>query len=66
MDESSIITYDHYKDLSSALSSLSPMDAVDNKEINQLLAKSKMNKYDPDGFRHTNIWELIELIASPQ
>jgi hypothetical protein len=66
MDESSIITYDHYKDLSSALSSLSPMDAVDNKEINRLLAQSKMNKYEPDGFRHTNIWELIELITSPQ
>ena len=42
------------------------MDAADNKEVNQLLAKSKMNKYDPDGFRHTNIWELIELIGGPQ
>jgi hypothetical protein len=66
MDESSIITYDHYKDLSSALNSLSPIDAAPNKEINQLLAKSKMNTYDPDGFRHTNIWELIELIGAPQ
>jgi hypothetical protein len=25
-----------------------------------------MSKYDPDGFRYTNIWELIELIGSPQ
>ncbi len=66
MDESSIITYDHYKDLSSALSSLSPMDTANNKEIKQLLAKSKMNKYDPDGFRYTKIRELIELIGAPQ
>lgn len=65
-DESSIITYDHYKDLSSALSSLSPMDAVSNKEVDELLSKSKMSKYDPDGFRYTNIWELIELTGGPQ
>lgn len=66
MDESSIITYDHYKDLSSALRSLSPMDVVSSKEIDEILSKSKMSKYDPDGFRYTNIWELIELIGSPQ
>ncbi|MDB4036630.1 hypothetical protein N9473_00980 [Polaribacter sp.] len=66
MDESSIITYDHYKDLSSALSSLSPMDAAADKEVNEILSKSKMNKYNPEGFRYTNIWELIELIGGPQ
>lgn len=66
MDESSIITYDHYKDLSSTLRSLSPMDVVSSKEIDEILSKSKMSKYDPDGFRYTNIWELIELIGSPQ
>ena len=66
MDESSIITYDHYKDLSSALSSLSPVGAVENKEINEILSKSKMKNYNPDGFRYTNIWELIELTGGPQ
>ena len=66
MDESSVITYDHYKDLSSALRSLSPMDVVSSKEIDALISKSKMSKYDPDGFRYTNIWELIELLGSPQ
>ena len=66
MDESSVVTYDHYKDLSSALRSLSPMDVISNKEIDALISKSKMSKYDPDGFRYTNIWELIELIGSPQ
>jgi hypothetical protein len=66
MDESSIITYDHYKDLSSALKSLSPVGISENKEINEILSKSKMKNYDPDGFRYTNIWELIELINSPQ
>jgi len=25
-----------------------------------------MNKYNPEGFRYTNIWELIELIGGPQ
>ena len=66
MDESSVITYDHYKDLSSALRSLSPMDVVSSKEIDALISKSKMSKYDPDGFRYTDIWELIELLGSPQ
>lgn len=66
MDESSIITYDHYKNLSSALSSLSPMNDFENKEINEILSKSKMNKYNPEGFRYTNIWELIELTGGPQ
>jgi hypothetical protein len=65
-DESSIVTYDHYKDLSSTLKSLSPMDVVSDNEVNNILSKSKMNKYDPDGFRYSNIWELIELIGSPQ
>jgi len=66
MDESSVITYDHYKDLSSALRSLSPMDVVSSKEIDALISKSMMSKYDPDGFRYTDIWELIELLGSPQ
>lgn len=66
MNESSIITYDHYKDLSSALKSLSPMDTDSNKDIEAILSKSKMNEYDPNGFRYTQIWELIELIGSPQ
>ena len=42
------------------------MDAVSNKEVDELLSKSKMSKYDPDGFRYTNIWELIELTGGPQ
>jgi hypothetical protein len=42
------------------------MDVISNKEIDALISKSKMSKYDPDGFRYTNIWELIELIGSPQ
>jgi len=66
IDESTITTYDHYKDLSSALKSQSPMDYISNKEINEILSKSKMSKYNPDGFRYTNIWELIEILGSPQ
>ena len=65
-NESSILTYDHYKDLSGALKSLSPMDGVSDKEINSIISKSQMNKYDPDGFRYQNIWEVIEFIGSPQ
>jgi hypothetical protein len=42
------------------------MDVVSSNEIDALISKSKMSKYDPDGFRHTNIWELIELLGSPQ
>ena len=34
--------------------------------LDVILSKSKMSKYDPDGFRYTNIWELIELVGSPQ
>ena len=52
--------------MSSALKSLSPVGISENKEINEILSKSKMKNYDPDGFRYTNIWELIELINSPQ
>ena len=37
-----------------------------NKEINEILSKSKMKNYNPDGFRYTNIWELIELTGGPQ
>lgn len=66
MDESSIITYDHYKDLSSALKSLSPVDMISSKEVDAILSKSKMSEYDPNGFRHTQIWELIELIGGQQ
>jgi hypothetical protein len=64
--ESSILTYDHYKDLSSALRSLSPMDYVSNKELEEIISKSKMSTYAPDGFKYTNIWELIELIRKAQ
>jgi hypothetical protein len=66
MDESSVLTYDHYIDLSSALKALSPMDITASKELDLIISKSKMSKYDPDGFRYTNIWELIELVGSPQ
>ena len=65
-DESSVMTYDHYKDLSSALKSLSPMDVVSDKEVISILSKSKMGTYNPDGFKYTNIWEVIEFIGSPQ
>ena len=65
MNESSVLTYDHYKDLSSALRALSPMDVVSNEEIDEIISKSEMSKYDPDGFRYTDIWELIEFIGSP-
>ena len=37
MDESSVLTYDHYKDLSSALKSLSPMDITASKELDVIL-----------------------------
>jgi len=42
------------------------MNDFENKEINEILSKSKMNKYNPEGFRYANIWELIELTGGPQ
>ena len=42
------------------------MDYVSNKELEEIISKSKMSTYVPDGFKYTNIWELIELIRKAQ
>ena len=59
MNESSIVTYDHYENLESALFALSPMDFDSS-----FLTKSKMSKYDPDGFRYRVLLELIQFQGS--
>ena len=59
MDQSSILTYDHYTDLASAMQALSPMDYDQS-----ILSKSKMSEYDPDGFRYRVLLELIQLQGS--
>ena len=59
MDQSSILTYDHYTDLASAMQALSPMDYDQS-----ILSKSKMSEYDPDGFRYRVLLELIQLLGS--
>jgi hypothetical protein len=59
IDQSSILTYDHYTDLASAMQALSPMDYDQS-----ILSKSKMSEYDPDGFRYRVLLELIQLQGS--
>tara|TARA_X000001036_G_scaffold44388_1_gene35460 strand:+ start:3101 stop:3853 length:753 start_codon:yes stop_codon:yes gene_type:complete len=59
MEQSSILTYDHYTDLASAMKALSPMDYDSS-----ILSKSKMSEYDPDGFRYRVLVELLQLQGS--
>jgi hypothetical protein len=59
MNESSIVSYDHYTDMASALQALSPMDYDTS-----ILSKSKMAEYDPDGFRHRVLLELLQFQGS--
>jgi len=55
MDQSSLLSYDHYTDLASAMQALSPMDFDQS-----ILSKSKMSEYDPDGFRYRVLLELLQ------
>jgi hypothetical protein len=59
MEQSSVLTYDHYTDLASAMQALSPMDYDQS-----IISKSKMSEYDPDGFRYRVLLELIQLQGS--
>jgi hypothetical protein len=59
MDQSSLLSYDHYTDLSSAMKALSPMDFDQS-----ILSKSKMSEYDPDGFRYRVLLELLQFQGS--
>jgi len=59
MNESSILTYDHYTSLDSAMQALSPMDFDSS-----ILSKSKMSEYDPDGFRYRVLLELLQFQGS--
>jgi hypothetical protein len=59
MDQSSLLSYDHYTDLSSAMKALSPMDFDQS-----ILGKSKMSEYDPDGFRYRVLLELLQFQGS--
>jgi hypothetical protein len=59
MNESSVLSYDHYTDLASAMKALSPMDFDQS-----ILAKSKMSEYDPDGFRYRVLLELLQFQGS--
>jgi len=59
MDQSSILSYDHYTDLASAMQALSPMDFDQS-----ILGKSKMSEYDPDGFRYRVLLELLQFQGS--
>ena len=52
-----IVSYDHYTDMASALQALSPMDYDTS-----ILSKSKMAEYDPDGFRHRVLLELLQFL----
>ncbi|MGB1404568.1 MAG: hypothetical protein ACPG6F_02795, partial [Flavobacteriaceae bacterium] len=59
MNESSILSYDHYTNLASAMKALSPMDYDSS-----ILAKSKMSEYDPNGFRYRVLLELLQFQGS--
>ena len=59
MNESSVLTYDHYTTLASAMNALSPMDYDQT-----IVSKSKMSEYDPNGFRYRVLLELIEFQGS--
>lgn len=59
MNESSILSYDHYTDLASAMKALSPMDYDQS-----ILSKSKMSEYNPDGFRYRVLLELLQFQGS--
>ena len=56
MNESSVMSYDHYNSLEAALQALSPLDYDQS-----ILNKSKMGEYNPDGFRYRVIAELIQI-----
>ena len=59
MNESSVLSYDHYTDLASAMKALSPMDFDQS-----ILSKSKMSEYDPNGFRYRVLLELLQFQGS--
>jgi hypothetical protein len=59
MDQSSLLSYDHYTDLASAMQALSPMDFDQS-----ILGKSKMSEYNPDGFRYRVLLELLQFQGS--
>ena len=59
MNESSIVSYDHYTSLEEAMQALSPMDFDPS-----ILAKSKMSEYDPEGFRYRVLLELLQFQGS--
>ncbi|MDG1762881.1 MAG: hypothetical protein P8H38_06510 [Flavobacteriaceae bacterium] len=55
MEESSILSWDHYTSLEAAMHALSPTDYDSS-----ILSKSKMSEYDPDGFRYRVLVELLK------
>lgn len=59
MNESSLLSYDHYTSLESAMQALSPMDFDAS-----ILSKSKMSEYNPDGFRYRVLLELLQFQGS--
>lgn len=56
MDESSVISWDHYSTLDAAMKALSPTDYDQS-----ILSKSKMSEYDPNGFRYRVLVELLKI-----
>ncbi|MGA1150657.1 MAG: hypothetical protein ACO3UL_06195 [Flavobacteriaceae bacterium] len=59
MDQSSLLSYDYYTDLASAIRALFPKDFDQS-----ILNKSKMSEYDPDGFRYRALLELLQFHGS--
>ena len=55
MDESSVLSWDHYTSFEAAMQALSPTDYDTT-----ILSKSKMSKYNPDGFRYRVLVELLK------
>ena len=55
MDESSVLSWDHYTSLETAMQALSPADYDTT-----ILSKSKMSEYNPDGFRYRVLVELLK------
>jgi hypothetical protein len=55
MDESSVLSWDHYTSLEAAMQALSPTDYDTS-----ILSKSKMSEYNPDGFRYRVLVELLK------
>ena len=55
MDESSVLSWDHYTSFKAAMQALSPTDYDTT-----ILSKSKMSKYNPDGFRYRVLVELLK------